>query len=53
MLSLKLLKCGSALNSECAKIAPPCMSDLLTIFTPGHWGYNTDIEHAFSDFYHF
>lgn len=48
MLSLKLLKCGSALNSEYAKIAPPCTSDLLTMFTPDHWEYNINIDHAFS-----
>lgn len=53
MLSLKLLKCGSVLNSEFAKIAPPCTSDLLTMFTPGHWEYNINIDHAFSAFFCF
>lgn len=53
MLSLKLLKCGFALNSEYAKIAPSCMSDLLTVFTLGHWEYNINIDHAFSAFYSF
>lgn len=27
------------------------MSDLLTNFTPGHFEYNINIDHAFSDFY--
>ena len=53
MLSLKLLKCASALNSEYAKIAPPCTSDLLNMFTPDHWEYNISIDHAFSAFYCF
>lgn len=29
------------------------MSDLLTVFTLGHWEYNINIDHAFSAFYSF
>lgn len=53
MLSLKLLECDSALNSEYAKIAPPCMSDLLTMLTPGHWEYSINTDQAFSASYCF
>lgn len=38
-------------DSGYAKTAAPCTSDLLTMFTPGHWENNINIEDTFSAFY--
>lgn len=35
------------------KTATPYISDLLTMFTPGHWDHNIDIEHTFPAIYCF
>lgn len=45
---MKLLKCGSAVNAQYAKTALPCVSDLFTVFTLGHWECNINVDHAFS-----